>query len=445
MNGRVDMPLRNRRFAGRALADALETRYAGANALVLALPRGGVPVACEVAKRLGAELDIMVVRKLGAPGQPELAAGAIASGGIRVLNQDVIARLGISPSALADVAAREQRELERREHLYRGDRARPQIAGRCVILIDDGAATGATLRAAIAALRQQHPRRVVVAVPVAALETVAALRRDADDVVCLASPAPFSSIGQWYRDFREVSDEEVCRLLGTPNAGAPTIEYLQTGRATPGRAITVDTAGVALEGDLVVPPAATGIIVFAHGSGSSRFSARNRYVAQVLQQGGLATLLFDLLAAEEQEIDEITRELRFDVLLLTRRLTGAIDWLQQAPRTRHLRVGLFGASTGAAAALIAAAARPRVVGAVVSRGGRPDLAMDYLPEVRAPTLLIVGSLDGPVIDLNQQAAAVMKCQHEVHIVPGATHLFAEPGKLETVAELARSWFADRLA
>ena len=209
----VTLPLPDRAAAGRALADALEAQYGNADALVLALPRGGVPVAHQVAERLGAELDVMLVRKLGAPSQPELAAGAIASGGIRVLNPDVIAGLGVSESALDAIAARETRELERRERLYRGDRARPQIAGRCVILIDDGVATGATMRAAIAALRQQQPERVVVAVPVAAADTLMRLRGEADDVVCLASPSPFWSIGQWYRDFTQVSDDEVRRLL----------------------------------------------------------------------------------------------------------------------------------------------------------------------------------------------------------------------------------------
>ena len=211
------------------------------------------------------------------------------------------------------------------------------------------------------------------------------------------------------------------------------------------RFVTVQTAGVALDGELVVPRTATGIVAFAHGSGSSRFSVRNGHVARVLNQGGLATLLFDLLTADEHDQDQSTREFRFDIPLLSQRLVGAVDWLRQAPATRDLRIGLFGASTGAAAALIAAADRSGAVGAVVSRGGRPDLAMDELPRVRAPVLLIVGGLDGPVIGMNERAAAVMTCRHEVRIVPGASHLFEEPGKLETVADLARQWFTEHLA
>lgn len=204
--------------------------------------------------------------------------------------------------------------------------------------------------------------------------------------------------------------------------------------------VTVRAGEVALEGTLSIPEGAEGVVVFAHGSGSSRFSPRNRFVAAFLNQGGLGTLLLDLLTAEEQEIDERSGALRFDIDLLSRRLIGVVDWASTHPDMRHLPIGLFGASTGAAAALNAAADRPQRVAAVVSRGGRPDLAMAALPAVRAPTLLIVGGLDGVVIEMNRRAAAQLACEHRLEIVPGATHLFEEPGKLEEVARLARTWF-----
>jgi len=206
----------------------------------------------------------------------------------------------------------------------------------------------------------------------------------------------------------------------------------------------VQAADAELEGALVLPQGAKGIVAFAHGSGSSRFSPRNRYVADVLHEGGLGTLLFDLLSAREHAIDDVTRELRFDIDLLTERLTGAIDWLASSTDTACMPIGLFGASTGAAAALCAAAARVDRVAAVVSRGGRPDLAMAALPLVRAPTLLIVGALDGPVIGMNRAAAARLSAPHEVRVVDGATHLFEEPGKLEEVARLACDWFQRHL-
>jgi len=198
--------------------------------------------------------------------------------------------------------------------------------------------------------------------------------------------------------------------------------------------------GVTLDGDLSLPDGAQAVVAFAHGSGSSRFSPRNRYVAGVLQQAGLGTLLLDLLTPEEEQIDARTGHLRFDIGLLARRLVGATNWLGEQQETRVLKVGYFGASTGGGAALVAAAERPEAIGAVVSRGGRPDLAGPALPRVTAPTLLIVGGLDAPVIALNKQAMQEMRAHTELAVVAGATHLFEEPGALDEVARLARDWF-----
>jgi pimeloyl-ACP methyl ester carboxylesterase len=199
-----------------------------------------------------------------------------------------------------------------------------------------------------------------------------------------------------------------------------------------------------LPGFLELPQPSLGLVLFAHGSGSSRFSRRNRAVADALNRGGIATLLFDLLMPPEHDIDQRTAEYRFDIPLLTRRLIDAVDWASADPRTARLGIGLFGASTGAAAALGAAAARPRQVRAVVSRGGRPDLAADALGNVHQPTLFIVGGLDQAVLALNRQAAARMPDQPELQIITGASHLFEEPGKLELVSALARDWFREQL-
>jgi putative phosphoribosyl transferase len=204
--------------------------------------------------------------------------------------------------------------------------------------------------------------------------------------------------------------------------------------------ITVALPDARLAGALAIPDHAAGVVLFAHGSGSSRHSPRNRFVAEVLQQAGLGTLLMDLLTRDEEIVDERTRHLRFDIGLLAARLVGAIDWLIQQPGTADLPIGLFGASTGAAAALRAAAARPERVAAVVSRGGRPDLAGDALPRVQAPTLLIVGANDFQVIQLNQSAQRQLRAFNELVLVPGATHLFEEPGTLAQAADLARDWF-----
>ena len=209
--------------------------------------------------------------------------------------------------------------------------------------------------------------------------------------------------------------------------------------------VQVPAGAATLDGNLGVPAGARGIVLFAHGSGSSRHSPRNRYVAGVLREAGLATLLMDLLTADEEAIDLQTQRLRFDISLLADRLVGATDWLAQNPNTRDLRIGYFGASTGAAAALVAAAERPNAVGAIVSRGGRPDLAGAALARVRAPTLLIVGGHDIPVIGMNQEAMAQLHVETKLEIVPGATHLFEEPGALEEVARLAREWLARYLS
>jgi dienelactone hydrolase len=208
--------------------------------------------------------------------------------------------------------------------------------------------------------------------------------------------------------------------------------------------VSIPLDSIRMEGNLSIPDNATGIVVFAHGSGSSRLSPRNRFVAQQLQGEGLATMLFDLLTPEEERIDAVTAHLRFDIELLAFRLVAATDWLLRRPDTKHLDIGYFGASTGAAAALTAAALRPDNIKAVVSRGGRPDLTKEPLANVRSPTLLIVGGRDTPVIGMNEWALDRLRSEKELRIVPGATHLFEEPGKLEEVAALAGEWFTAHL-
>src|SRR5258706_1353975 len=210
------------------------------------------------------------------------------------------------------------------------------------------------------------------------------------------------------------------------------------------RPVHVRAGTVMLDGDLRLPDGARAIVLFAHGSGSGRHSSRNRYVANMLNAAKVATLLIDLLTPDEELIDMQTAHVRFDIRMLAQRLIGATDWLQQNQETRHLRIGYFGASTGAGAALVAAAERPGEVGAVVSRGGRPDLAGPALPQVRAPTLLIVGGSDYQVLKLNQAALEQLRCEKELVVVPGATHLFEEPGALAEVARLARAWFVRHL-
>ncbi|MEV5859992.1 phosphoribosyltransferase family protein [Streptomyces sp. NPDC052071] len=419
------MQFTDRTDAGRRLAVAL--RHLGRrDPVVLGLPRGGVPVAYEVAQALGAPLDVIVVRKLGVPNHPELGFGAIGEGGVRVISEEIVRRTGVGEKDLVAVERAEAAELVRRAHAYREGRPRLPLEGRAVVVVDDGAATGATARAACQVVRAQGAAYVVLAVPVAPPDAAARLREDADEVVCLSAPVLFSAVGEWYRDFSQTSDEEVVALLARASADAVTAEEVE-----------VDAGGVPLSGDLVLPADAGAVVVFAHGSGSSRHSPRNRSVAAALNRAGLGTLLFDLLTPGE----EVYRANVFDIGLLAGRLADTTDWLR---RRVPLPVGSFGASTGAAAALRAAAAADSGVGAVVSRGGRPDLAGADLSGVRAPTLLVVGGDDTTVIDLNRQAQAALHCENRLEIVPGATHLFEEPGALERVADLARDWFTAHL-
>lgn len=436
------MIFKDRAEAGRRLADRLR-ELRNENPIVLALPRGGVPVAYEVARALGAPLDVMIARKLGAPGQPELGIGAIAPGGVRVLNEEAIRMLGLSDGEIEEIAAKEEQELRRRLRRFRGDRPAPEIRGRTVILVDDGLATGVTAKAAIRAIRKEKPRRIVFAVPVCASDTAQALADEVDEFVCLEAPVSFGAVGLWYQNFEQTSDTEVLALLeraGNEISKGKREERPMNFDSDEVRPVTVTIGRILLEGNLRVPSGARGIVLFAHGSGSSRFSPRNRFVADVLHRAGLATLLVDLLTLKEEQIDRVTAALRFNIGLLAERLVGVTDWLIEQPEIRFLKAGYFGSSTGAAASFIAAARRLDRIGAIVSRGGRPDLAGPALSQVRAPTLFIVGGEDSLVIDLNREAAAQMTAPKELKIIPGATHLFEEPGALEQVSQLAADWF-----
>ncbi|MGH8866604.1 MAG: phosphoribosyltransferase family protein [Actinomycetes bacterium] len=446
----------NRIDAGRRLAARL-SYLRGQDVVVLGLPRGGVPVAFEVARALEAPLDVLVVRKLGVPFQAELAMGAIGEGGVRVLNNRVLADASVTADEMAEVERAEREVLERRLARFRGDRVRVPLEGRTALVVDDGIATGSTARAACQVARALGAARVVLAAPVGPPNSIPALGQDADEVILLETPAFFFAIGQFYADFSQTSDEEVVRLLiwaatprvpsarasvedGTPAAALAEAPAEAEDPPARGEEIEIPTTTARLAGNLSLPEGAPGLVVFAHGSGSGRHSPRNRFVASVLAKAGLGTLLFDLLTPDEEH----DRALVFDVELLARRLTHAHAWLRRDPRLDGLPVGYFGASTGAAAALWAAAEPDADVAAVVSRGGRPDLAASRLARVHVPTLLVVGGRDTVVLDLNRQAQQMLGGESRLAVVRGATHLFEEPGALPVVADLARDWFVTHL-
>ena len=422
------MVFADRDDAGRRLAARLG-HLRGEPVVVLGLPRGGVPVALPVARALAAPLDVIVVRKLGVPFQPELGMGAVGEDGVRVLNPEVMQVCEVSQGDLAAVQAREQAAVQARASRYRARRPREPLAGRVAVVVDDGIATGSTARAACQIARAHGAARVVLAVPVAPPGWQARIGAAADEMVCVDTPRGFAAIGQFYATFPQVSDEQVLACL--ERAADP-----------PGRSEEVEpeAGAVRLAGYLTVPEGAPEIVVFVHGSGSSRHSPRNRHVAGVLNDAGLGTLLFDLLTPEEER----DRANVFDIGLLAGRLAQVTGWLRAQPRAARVAVGYFGASTGAAAALLAAAEPGAGIAAVVSRGGRPDLARPRLAAVTTPTLLIVGGRDQVVLDLNRRAQAELRCENDLAVVPGATHLFEEPGTLDAAAALGRDWFLGHL-
>ena len=421
------MIFNNRVEAGRALAARLD-HLRGQDVVVLGLPRGGIPVANEIAKSLALPLDVIVVRKLGVPTQPELAMGAVGEGGVLVTNDEVVRMTQISPREFDMVRAREEVEVKDRAKRFRGGRSALSLVGRVALIVDDGIATGSTARVACQVSRAHGAKKVILAVPVGSIDAVQLLKEVADEVLCLNMPAQFIAVGDWYRDFSAVIDSEVSEILNIQQNMDRDEE------------VKINVGSVILAGHLTVPSAARGIVVFAHGSGSSRQSTRNQAVAKVLNDVGLATLLFDLL----QPSEEADRANVFDVELLGQRLLDATRWLHEQVGLSDLPVSYFGASTGAAAALWAAADPESEVIAVVSRGGRPDLVGSRLSRVRAATLLIVGGEDGLVIDLNRAAESQLRSEKKVVIISGATHLFEERGALEQVADLAAKWILAHL-
>lgn len=435
----------DRREAGRRLAERLTQLKGRSDVIILALPRGGVPVAFEIAKALSLPLDVFVVRKLGLPGHEELAMGAVASGGVRVVNPDLIREFGVSRGTLASLIQAEERELARRETLYRHGRPFPSLKNRTVVLVDDGIATGASMLAAVQAAKELDAAEVIVAAPIIAAPTLRLLLGQAQRVECVAAPDRFFAVGLWYEDFAQTTDAEVQTLLAEVTGARASYSAIMP-RDIAAHSIRIPIPGATLMGDLNVPAGAAGLVVFVHGSGSSRLSPRNREIAAALRRRGFGTLLFDLLSLAEEAAERVTAEFRFNIPLLASRLIAVTDWVAGLGEVQGLPIGYFGASTGAAAAIIAATARPQMVRAVVSRGGRPDLAGDALPRLRAPTLLVVGGDDLQVVALNREARSrIRDAQTELAIVPGATHLFEEPGALDEVTRLAADWFDTRFA
>jgi putative phosphoribosyl transferase len=414
------MPFRNRIEAGRKLADLVAELPSMESPFVVALPRGGAPLAQEVAERLDAPLEVLVVAKISAPESPEYGIGAITEGGYHWLNPDALNSLNLNTKQLREWIRFKWVEVEARIRKYRGGRPFPDLHGHTVIVVDDGVATGVTSAVASRYLKNRGAKEVILATPVCSRNALPFIQAQVDRVVCLEEPDSFVSVGQWYDNFSPVDDEDVLEILANRKKGAPEPTHAS----------------------FVLPDNPKGVVIFAHGTGSNRLSPRNRQVSQALNEAGFGTLLFDLLT--EDEAKDTGR--LFDIPVLASRLVSATHWARRKLGARgfhRLPLGYFGASTGAAAALWAAADLGAEIQAVVSRGGRPDLALQRLHEVSAPTLLIVGSEDKAVEEMNHRALRELRSAKLISVA-GATHLFEEPGALEQVSRHAVRWFEIQL-
>lgn len=417
---------KNREHAGKLLAEKL-MEYKTLNPVILALPRGGVPLAFEISSKLEASLDVLFVKKIGDPSNEEFAIGAIAEDEQPILNGQIIKEFKINENEVARIIIEKITEIRRKSKFYRKIIPKISLEGRNVIIVDDGLATGATMEAALNWIKTKNTKKVIVAVAVASVDAFERIKKLGIDCIALQTPPEFWAVGIYFEDFTQVSDKEVLQYF----------TQKKTHHTVPEHKITIENEDIKLHGILNIPEKSKGIIIFAHGSGSSHQSPRNIYVANALNKAGFGTLLFDLLTTNES----LDRANVFDIELLVSRLILATKWLKNINKT--LPIGYFGASTGAAAALGAEAYFQNIF-AVVSRGGRPDMAMEYLPKIKAPTLLLVGENDQEVISLNKLACTkIADC--ELVTIPKAGHLFEESGTLEQVVEYAITWFSEKVS
>ena len=443
------MPFIDRTSAGRLLGERL-LDYFFMDPVVLAVPRGGLPVAYQVAQAIGAPLDVIVVRKLGLPFQPELAMGSIGEDGVRVIDTEIVSAVGATDEEIRAVEAQERTELERQIQVLRSQSPRVSLVGRTALVVDDGIATGSTARAACLVARARGATRVVIAVPVASGQAATRLRDVADEVIALETPDPFYAVGQWYLEFDHTSDEAMTALISDSRrperrvAGASwTGSHRVDGPVKPAlrdEDISVGPPALHLRGHLTIPDNPRAMVVMGNAAGSARHSPRHRFIAASLNQSGLATLLFDLLTP----LEEVERAYIFDIGLLGNRLAAVTKRLSDEPGARGLGIGYFGIDSGAAGALDASVHGQVDIGALVSLGGQPDLAGPCLSMVTVPTLLLVGERDATVLAHNRHAQSALTCENRLTVIPRATHLFEEPGALQEASDLAIGWFTQHL-
>jgi len=424
----VSLPFPDRTVAGHWLAERVRD-VTGATPVVIALPRGGVTVGAEVARVLHAPLDVAVVNRISLPDRPDVDLGAVDEDGHVCYDDTALARLRIPRNRLSDVVAEARDKITHSREMYRGARTLPRLTDRDVIVVDDGATTGSTARAALRMVRRHRPARLVLALPVASTEAVERLQEEADRVVALAVPETFHSLDRWYRDFSEVDEGQVAALLA---------EHRDLGESGDSRyPARFSAGGVELEGELIVPSVVRGTVVMASGHG--RLAPHNQAIGTVLRAAGYATLLLDLLTPTEvsPEADELAPA------VLGERLAAGVRWIRRTPVVASAPIALLGAGQAAPGALDAAARLPGEVGAVVTHGGRVDLAGEALTQVRAPTLVLVQGSDSFVRELAEWTLGRMTGPTAVEIVAGAEQLLHQPEEWRRVGVRAAEWF-DRI-
>lgn len=375
----------------------------------------------ELARGLGADFDVLMVRKIGLPGRPETGVGAITEDGHVFYDDLALARMRLPRQALSDTVASERDELDRRRRVYRGERSMPRIAGRDCVVVDDGVATGGTARAALRMVRQAGPSSLVLAVPVASSEVLEALKGEADAVVVISAPDNFRAVGEWYRDFDQLSDDHVTTILLDLERSRPRPEVA--------RAVRIRAGQVYLDGDLTMPTALRGVVVMAFGRG--RGDPERRAIASSLQRAGYATLLLDLLTGDDDE---------GDTEVLGERLSAAVTWLRRATDAASEPLGVMGWGDAAPAALVTAAELPQDVASVVVHGGRVDLAEPALGKVRAPTLILLESEESFVRELGEWTMSRLGGPSELGVVSGADRLLGGTRQWREVAVRSLDWF-----
>ncbi len=385
------------------------------NPLILAVPRGAIPMGRILATALNGELNILLVRKIRHPFHPELAIGAVTEfGDVIVTPPESLSSDEIERAALQEIQA-----LEKKRARYTGQHKMVDVQGRTVVLVDDGVATGSTLAAGIRSLKSQGAHRIIVAVPVSSESAVSRLQAEGAEVRAYYVPQFFGAVSYFYKDFPQISDSEVGEFFRVQSVQVEIANGKEKYKAVLGKALSPK-----------------GFVLFVSGSSGGRLNPRNQYLADFLNRQGISTMLVDLLSEEESKDKSNT----FDIQLLADRVLKFTEWIERSPEFRHLPLGYIGANTGAGAALRAVVVAGARVSAVVSRGGRPDLAGDILAKVQTPTLLLVGGKDHLVVDLNESAFRKLKAEKRMEVIPRASHLFEEPGTLQQVAELTADWF-----